>query len=408
MNADTNPFTIPIRDFVGSRQATLFQTLKQPQFSGELILKSTKSQEWTFYLYLGRIVYATGGIHPLRRWQRNLTAYAPHLVLKLDSLEEQLNNELVFQVCWEYDLLNFWLEKQEISRKQLVQIIRSIIVEILFDLTQAMEITFQLKVSQSLSSHLVLLDTEQVIVEAWRLWQDWQGAKLADRSPNTSPIIRQEEELSKRTSPKTYQLMSKLFNGQNTLRDLAIQLNQDLVQMTSLMTPYFQLGLIELIEIPDLSLSWGQSELAPTQLELTPTEAISPVEISPLTTEKAVVVCVDHSFSVTEQMKQIVTSNGYKFLSFNDINLALASLSVNKSDFVFLDLHMPNVNIYQACYRLRQLSSFHKMPIVMMSENLAITDKVLAKMVGCCDFLSKPLNSQAVLAMIGKHLKTPS
>ncbi len=403
MSADNiNPFMVSIRQFVGSRQATLFQTLKQPQFSGELILKSTKDMEWTFFLYLGRIVYATGGIHPVRRWQRNLNAYAPHLVSKLDSLEQELESELDFQVCWEYELLNFWLEKQEISRQQLIQIIRSIIIEILFDLTQTMEITFQLKAGESLSSQLVLLDTDQVIVEAWRQWQDWQGAKLADRSPNTAPIIRQSEELRKRTSPKTYQLMSKLFNSKNTLRDLAIHLKQDLVQMTRLMIPYFQLGLIELVEIPDLSSPWSQSKLSPTQ------------EIPTSITGKALVVCIDHSFPVTEQMKQIVTSNGYNFLSFNDINLAIASLSGEQPDLVFLDLFMPNINIYDVCNQLRQrqLSSFQlpsiekNMPIVIMSTNLGLKEKVMAKIAGYSDFLMKPFDTQTVLDMIAKHLKT--
>ena len=402
MTVDSNPFMVPIREFVGSRQATLFQTLKQPQFSGELILRSTKDIEWTFYLYLGRIVYATGGIHPVRRWQRNLNAYAPHLVSKLDFLEQELNNELDFQVCWEYELLNFWLEKQEMSRQQLIQIIRSIIVEILFDLTQVMEITFQLREGEFLSSHLVLLDTDQVIVEAWRLWQDWQGARLADRSPNMAPVIRQSEELSKRTSPKTYQLMSKLFNSKNTLRDLAIQLKQDLVKMTRLMIPYFQLSLIELVEIPDLSSPWSQPELTPFS------------ETSATTTGKALIVCIDHSFPVTEQMKQIVTSNGYNFLSFNDISLAIASLSFNKPDLVFLDLSMPNINAYEVCNQLRQLSSFqlssseNNIPIVIMSESLGLKDKVMAKIAGYSDFLSKPFDAQRVLIMIAKHLQTSS
>jgi len=243
---------VPIREFIGTRQSNLFQTLKQPQFTGELILESARGEQWTFYLYLGRIIYATGGKHPVRRWTRNVTKYAPVLITDLATIEKSILNKDSLAKCWEYELLNYWLQKEEVTRQQLSQIIRSAIVEILFDVTQAMEIVFQLNTSQSLSTQLVFIDADQVIVEAWEDWQKWQGAKLADRFPNDCPLVRQQDQLKQKTSPKTYQIMVKLFNGKNTLRDLSLQLNQDIMQMTRLMLPYIQLGLIDLITVPDL------------------------------------------------------------------------------------------------------------------------------------------------------------
>ncbi|WP_373481129.1 DUF4388 domain-containing protein [Geminocystis sp.] len=245
---------IPIREFIGTRQSNLFQTLKQPQFTGELILGSIKGEEWIFYLYLGRIVYATGGRHSVRRWMRNVTRFAPALITYLPTVDKKIFRQESFQKCWEYELLNHWLQEQLVTRQQLNQIIRTMIIEILLDITQAMEIVFQLNASQSLSTQLLFIDADQVIVEAWEDWQKWQGAKLADRSPNDCPIIRQPDQLKQRTSEKTYMIMSKLFNGKNTLRDLSLQLNQDIMQMTRLMLPYIQLGLIDLVSIPDLPL----------------------------------------------------------------------------------------------------------------------------------------------------------
>lgn len=244
---------IPIREFIGTRQSNLFQTLKQPQFTGELVLGSAKGEEWTFYLYLGRIIYATGGKHPVRRWMRNVTRFAPALITDLRSVEMDKLNKDSLRKCWEYELLNYWLQKQEVTRQQLSQIIRNSIVEILFDITQSMEVVFQLNASQSLPTQLVFIDADQVIVEAWEDWQKWQGAKLADRFPNDCPLIRQPDQLKTKTSPKTFQIMMKLFNGKHTLRDLSLQLNQDIVQMTRLMLPYIQLGLIDLVPIGDVN-----------------------------------------------------------------------------------------------------------------------------------------------------------
>jgi len=48
-----------------------FLLMKEEQFSGQLILKNSLGYNWVFHLFLGRILYASGGIHPVRRWRRN-------------------------------------------------------------------------------------------------------------------------------------------------------------------------------------------------------------------------------------------------------------------------------------------------------------------------------------------------
>ncbi len=251
MTVETNCYRIPIRQFIGAKQTTLFQTLKQPRFSGQLIILGQSRQEWIFYLYLGRIIYATGGIHPVRRWRRNLTAYLPKIASDLPSLQQDL-------ICtqgvkyWEYELLCIWANQKKAPRNSIMKMINGVIIEILFDITQEMEITFELKEDRGLSQQLVLIDSDQVIAEAWKLWAGWLGAKLADRSPNSAPIIKQQDQLQGKTSPQTFQAMIKLMQGKYSLRDLGIQLKRDVLEVTHLLMPYIESGLVELREIPDL------------------------------------------------------------------------------------------------------------------------------------------------------------
>lgn len=252
MTEPSNTPRIPIKEFVGTRQSSLFQTLKHPQFTGQLILGSSKGEEWIFHFYLGRIIYASGGDHQVRRWMRSVTKYAPVLITDLNSIDPRIFGTKIEKENWEYTLLGYWLKQQVVTRQQLTNIIRNIVTEILFDVTQRMEIVFQLRNQQHLPNQLIFIDPDQVIVQAWQEWQDWQGAKLADRFPNYCPVVRLSEKLQERTSPRTYQVMTKLFNGSNSLRDLSIQINQDLTQMTRSMLPYIQMGLIDLVEVPDL------------------------------------------------------------------------------------------------------------------------------------------------------------
>lgn len=387
MAEEINPLKVPIREFVGTRQASLFQTLKQPQFSGQLILTSAKQDEWVFYLYLGRILYATGGKHPVRRWLRNINIHAPHLLNQLTTLGTEIFTSPDFQECWEYDLLRMWLEEEQISRQQVTLIIRGIITEILFDLTQEMEVTFELNPSFSFTKQLVFIDADQVVVESWRNWQNWQGAKLADRSPNKSPLIRQSEQLKQRTSPKTYQIMVKLFNGKNTLRDLSIQLKQDLVQMTRLMIPYIQLGLIDLVVIPDLPLPWSY--------------LVSKYNFDQ---NKATIVCISSQFNLTEQMKQLIIKENHNFISFNHPDLAISSMLANLPQFIFLDFDLRETNAYNLLSQLRKLSAFRHIPIVIMSSNVNVMERMRGKMAGSTDFLAKPINPEMLKSLIKKHL----
>ncbi|NEO92702.1 MAG: response regulator [Moorea sp. SIO3G5] len=398
MAIEQNYPLIPIKEFTSVKQAGLFEILKQPRFSGQLILSDPSKQEWIFHIYMGRLMYATGGTHPVRRWRRNLLIHCPQTSAQLSSLQEDLANtnwEDV-NVCWDYHLLCLWVDLHKVTRDQAVKMIQSVMVEILFDVTQGMQITYQIKPdsSSSLSSlfkPLVLIDAEQVIHEADQLWEAWQSARVADRCPNRAPIIRQPEQLRVKTSPQAYQTMTKLLNGQYTLRDLAILMKRDARAVTLSILPHLQSGLVELIDIPDL----------PAPVSLPPNETSGKT----VPEQKPLIACVDDSPLICQSMEKILTSEGYRFVAINDALRAIATLLASKPELIFLDLVMPNANGYEICGQLRRLSFFRNTPIVILTGNDGIIDRVRAKMVGSSDFLSKPINPEEVLRVIIKHLK---
>jgi chemotaxis family two-component system response regulator PixG len=390
---------ISIREFTASKQAGFFETLKQPRFSGQLVLTGPKMEKWYFYLYLGRIMYATGGTHPVRRWRRNIALYLPQMFQALSSIELELDslkvNSQDAQLCWEYRILCLWVEQQKITREQAARMIRGTIVEVLFDITQTMEITCELRQDDLLSTRLVLIDAEQVVAEAQEQWSAWQAAKFADRSPNTAPIIRQPEQLQQRTSPQAYATLRQLLDGQQTLRDLAIRTKRNVLTVTSSLLPYVQMGLVELMTIPDLPLPVA----SPPSGNHLVTQELSP---GPL------IACVDDSPLMCQTMEKILTAANYQFLGINDPLRALAILMARKPELIFLDLVMPNANGYEICSNLRKLSFFRNTPIVILTGNDGLIDRVRAKMVGSSDFISKPVNSDLVLSTIRKHLRQES
>lgn len=393
MTSNQNP-PIPFKEFTGTKQTGFFENLKQPRFSGRLLLTGPRQTKWEFYLYLGRLVYATGGNHPVRRWRRNLIAHLPHLPSHMTAIQSDVDRlQLDDQNnCWEYELLCLWVEEQKITLEQAAKIIRQNIVEVLFDITQAMQVTCELKPDKNLpfSTRLVLIDAEQLIIEAQKGWQAWQSAKIADRSPDMAPIITQPQELEQQTNPQIYQTLSQLLDGQQTLRDLSVRMKRDVVTVTRSLLPYVQRGLVRLIDIPDID---------PPKLPH------HPQDDDLINNQKITIACVDDSPLICQTMEKIITSAGYSFVGVNDALRAIAVLLAKKPDLIFLDLIMPNANGYEICSQLRKLTFFKHTPIVILTGNDGLVDRVRAKMVGSSDFLSKPVDAALVLETIRKHLK---
>jgi chemotaxis family two-component system response regulator PixG len=104
-------------------------------------------------------------------------------------------------------------------------------------------------------------------------------------------------------------------------------------------------------------------------------------------------------------MKALLTAAGYQFVGVDDALRAFAILLERKPAVIFLDLVMPNANGYEICGKLRKLSYFRNTPILILTGNDGIVDRVRAKLVGASDFLSKPVDAGTVLSVIRKHLE---
>lgn len=382
-----------IQQFTAAKQLEFFETLKQAKFSGQVAIADSQDTSWVFYLYLGRIVYATGGLHPVRRWRRQLVAYCPQRLAHFDEIQADLANipEEACRISWKYKLLSVWIDQKKITPEQAARVIKATIVEVFFDVTQAIEIYCEIVKDNLLSTRLVLIEAEQVIGEANKLWQAWQSAKIADRSPDMAPIIRQPEALKKRTSPQVFENLSQLLDGQQTLRDLSVRMRRDVVTVTRSLLPYIQLGLVQLVKINDIPLP--VSNLIAERLSRS------------VTSNRTLIACIDDSPAICQTMEQIVTSAGYQFVYEMDGLRAIAVLLSRKPDLIFLDLIMPNTNGYEICTQLRKLSFFKQTPIVIVTGNDGIVDRVRARMAGSTDFISKPINREIVIDTVNKYLK---
>jgi CheY-like chemotaxis protein len=233
-----------------------------------------------------------------------------------------------------------------------------------------------------------------------QVWEAWQQAALVDFSPNLAPVISKARELQRQTSPLAYHNLVALADGNQSFRDLAVKLRQNLVPLTQSLMPYIRKGLIEVVEVADVNYSSNSVTPPKSQPAQAQTSAI-PVQPQPST---PLVVYIDDSPNDSRTMSYILSQAGYRFINVQDPVKALPTLLEHKPDLIFLDLVMPVANGYEICAQIRRISAFKDTPVIILTSNDGIVDRVRAKMVGSSGFLTKPIESDKVLKTLQRHL----
>ncbi|MFB2935853.1 response regulator [Aerosakkonemataceae cyanobacterium BLCC-F154] len=402
--------------------------LIQNQFSGRLDIQGVITT-WSLYFCLGRLVWTSGGCHVNRRWYRHLSQYLSQV-----SADDIRLRQGEITPYWEYLVLIVLVKRQKITGEQAVAVIKSAVSEVLFDILQQEEkapLAFSIDQQEVLDASLTLINPEKALRETLELWQDWTKAGLTNISPNLAPVIKQAEELKQLASPKVYETLIKVANGKRTIRDVAVFIKQDTLTVMRSLVPYIRKKVIGLTEIPDapkptLSITApppptarvetvtipnppGQTAIQTTSPPKTaPPKTAPPAPTPPPSLNKPLVAYVEDSEIDCQIMQGLVSKAGYGFVSIRDSIQALPLLLQHKPDLIFLDLVMPVANGYEICTQIRRISNFKNIPVIIVTGNDGIVDRVRAKLAGASDFLSKPVGENKVLPVLQKYLNSAS
>jgi chemotaxis family two-component system response regulator PixG len=366
-----------------------FQACTQLRYSGKLAIRSPQENYWSFYYRFGRIIWATGGNHPSRRWYRQMIYYCPDVDIsniRIRAVDLALEQ-------WDYQSIIALYRREKIEFKQVEAIAQNIIQELLFDLAQYKQPHELIYIRDSqvfLDLPITFTSTDLFIKRAENQLHAWSAAGLMNCHPDLAPIVQQPANLQKIVSPAVFRNFISFVNGQHTLRDLSVFLKQDITKVTNSLIPHILKGLIQLIPIPDLPLPGTIIQ------KNIPTKSNQPT--SPL------IACIDDSSQVCQILEQIIISNGMRFLKVQDAIQALPKLIEHKPDLILLDLIMPVVNGYEICSQIRRMSEFTDTPVIILTGSDGLFDRVRAKVVGSTDFMTKPIVADKILAMVQKHL----
>lgn len=116
------------------------------------------------------------------------------------------------------------------------------------------------------------------------------------------------------------------------------------------------------------------------------------------------VLVVDDSATVRKLISSKLEKAGHNVACAVDGVEALAMITENLPDMVFLDISMPRMDGYEVCKQIRANPASKHLPVVMISGKDGFFDKVRGRMAGTTDYITKPFGPDTLMKAIETHL----
>ncbi len=101
-------------------------------------------------------------------------------------------------------------------------------------------------------------------------------------------------------------------------------------------------------------------------------------------------------------VQQLLAHHGFKTILAADGIEGLRRLYETQPDLVVLDLMLPQMDGWEVCRRIREMST---VPIIIMSSRKSDEEKIKGLRLGADDYIVKPFNVQELAARIGAVLR---
>jgi putative two-component system response regulator len=106
------------------------------------------------------------------------------------------------------------------------------------------------------------------------------------------------------------------------------------------------------------------------------------------------ILVADDTESVRSLFDRLLTSDGHEVVSASDGLGALEAVRHHRPDVILLDVDMPSMNGLEVCRRLKADPATRLTPVVMVTGQSDLTDRLKGIEAGADEFLSKPVHPQ--------------
>ncbi len=116
------------------------------------------------------------------------------------------------------------------------------------------------------------------------------------------------------------------------------------------------------------------------------------------------VMVIDDSKTIRRTAETLLRKEGCEVVTATDGFEALAKISDQQPDTIFVDIMMPRLDGYQTCALVKNNQVFKSTPVIMLSSKDGLFDKARGRIVGSEEYLTKPFTREELLGAIRRHV----
>ena len=102
----------------------------------------------------------------------------------------------------------------------------------------------------------------------------------------------------------------------------------------------------------------------------------------------------DDTESVRSLFERLLITDGHDVVSVADGRAALDAMQRDRPDVILLDVEMPGLDGLEVCRRLKADAATRLTPVVMVTGQTDLSDRIRGIEAGADEFLSKPVHPQ--------------
>jgi DNA-binding response OmpR family regulator len=121
-------------------------------------------------------------------------------------------------------------------------------------------------------------------------------------------------------------------------------------------------------------------------------------------TEQTKILVVEDDYNLAEMLSTYFRAEGYSVSAVSWGEDAVEAVEQTSPDLITLDIHLPDIDGYEVCRRIRKIRRAEHVPVIFLTERRKRKDRLVGLELGAVDYITKPFDVQELSLRVGNAL----